>query len=132
MVNAAYCGYLLFRNRSWSNFGVKEPWRNCLLSLGMGGMWMGGVAVYGAAVSQLGSLGPSVGWALIQSMAIMAGSLVGLLTGEWQDAGVRFRVRMAAGLVVLFAGMALVSAAAFVRVMVALSGPENTRYPGGL
>lgn len=87
---------------------------NCLLSLGMGGMWMGGVAGYGAAVSQLGSLGPSVGWALIQSTAIMAGSLMGLITGEWQDAGVRFRVRMAAGLAVSFAGMALVTTAAFV------------------
>lgn len=37
VANAAYCGYLPFRNGSWSKFVVKEPWRNCLLSLGMGG-----------------------------------------------------------------------------------------------
>ena len=113
VVNAAYCGYLLFKRGSWSNFAAKAPWRNSMLSFGMGGMWMGGVAVYGSAVSQLGSLGPSVGWALIQSTAIMAGSLMGLITGEWHGTGGRFRLLMAAGLAVLFAGMALVSASAF-------------------
>lgn len=61
---------------------------------------MGGVAAYGASVSQFGSLGLSVGWAPIRSTAIMAGSLMGPITGEWQDAGVQFGVRLAG----LFAG----------------------------
>ena len=114
VTNAVYCGYLLIRNGSWRSFAQREPWRNCMLTLVMGGMWMGGVAVYGAAVSHLGHLGPSVGWALIQSTAVMAGSVVGLITGEWRDAGVGFCARMLSGLAVLLAGMGLVSASAFV------------------
>jgi L-rhamnose-H+ transport protein len=75
---------------------------------------MGGVVIYGMAVSKLGRLGPSVGWALIQSMAIIAGNLLGLLTGEWRNAGPRFRPRMVSGLAVLFAGIAMVAASALV------------------
>jgi L-rhamnose-H+ transport protein len=113
IVNAAYCGYLLVCNRSWSSFGAKEPLRNGLLSVVMGGMWMGGVVIYGVAVTELGSRGPSIGWALIQSTAILAGNLMGLMANEWKDAGTRFRSRMTVGLALLFAGIALVSAAAF-------------------
>jgi len=114
VVNGAYCGYLLVRNRSWSLFSWKHSARNWPLSIIMGGTWMGGVAIYGMAVSKLGRLGPSVGWALIQSMAIMTGNLLGLFCGEWKSAGPRFRPRMVSGLVVLFAGIAIVAASALV------------------
>lgn len=114
VVNAAYCGYLLARKRSWPLFSWRHSVRNWPLSIVMGGTWMGGVVIYGMAVSKLGRLGPSVGWALIQSMAIMTGNMLGLLSGEWRNAGPRFRPRMVSGLAVLFAGIAMVAASALV------------------
>jgi L-rhamnose-H+ transport protein len=81
IVNSAYCGYLLVRNRNWRLFTEQHPVHNGLLSIVMGGTWMGGVAIYGMAVSKLGRFGPSIGWALIQSTAIMAGNAWGLATG---------------------------------------------------
>jgi L-rhamnose-H+ transport protein len=114
IVNAGYCGYLLTRNRTWSLFTAPHSVHNWSLSIIMGGTWMGGVALYGMAVSKLGRLGPSIGWALIQTTAIMAGNLLGLLTGEWRNSGHRFRAGMASGLAVLFGGITVVAASALV------------------
>jgi L-rhamnose-H+ transport protein len=77
-------------------------------------MWMGGVALYGMAVNKLGHLGPSIGWALIQATAILAGNLMGLLSGEWKDSGQQFRTRMLSGLAALCCGIGIVATSAFV------------------
>ena len=114
VINAGYCGYLLSKKRGWALYTSEQSGRNWPLSVIMGGTWMAGVVIYGMAVSKLGRFGPSIGWALIQSTAILAGNVVGLATGEWKNAGDRFRVRMTSGLAVLFAGLATVAASALV------------------
>jgi len=75
---------------------------------------MGGVAIQGMAVSKLGRFGPSIGWALIQSTAIMAGTAKGLITGEGRNASNQFRRRMITGLLTLFGGIGTVALSALV------------------
>lgn len=112
LVTLAYCAFLLSRNATWGRFiapGVAGPsHRGAFL---MGAMSFGGVALYGTAVSQLGELGPSIGWPIIQSMAVASGSFWGMATGEWKGAtGAPLRT-MILGLGLLFAGIALVGRA---------------------
>jgi len=74
----------------------------------MGAMWYGGVAVYGMAVMNLGHLGASIGWPVIQSTAVLSGNVVGLATGEWKGATGKPLQLMFVGLLLLVAGIAII------------------------
>ena len=65
----------------------KNPAVNWLLTFLMGLMWFGGVVLFGMAVTKLGRFGPSIGWPVIQSMAVTSGNFWGLVTGEWKGVG---------------------------------------------
>ncbi|HXE14544.1 MAG TPA: L-rhamnose/proton symporter RhaT [Bryobacteraceae bacterium] len=106
--NLAYCAYLLTKGSGWTLFrptGARIDW---FLAFAMGLMWLGGVAIYGMSVQRLGSLGASIGWALIQSTAIIAGNVSGFVTGEWKGTSVKAKQTMAWGLLVLIAGIVVV------------------------
>ncbi len=108
MPNVAYCAYLLTKNSGWRLFNPSRSKRDWLLALGMGLMWSGGVAVYGMSVQRLGSLGASIGWALIQSTAILAGNVSGFLAGEWNGTSFAAKRAMGLGLIVLIVGIVVV------------------------
>jgi L-rhamnose-H+ transport protein len=86
LANIAYTLLLLFKNKSWSNFGTAGSARNLLLAAVMGILWMAGVSIYGTGAASLGKLGAAVGWPLFMSMVIISGNIWGLVTGEWRDA----------------------------------------------
>ena len=107
-VTLLYCIYLFRRNGSTGLFfaeGSKSYW---LYACIMGLIWFTGVALYGMAVTQLGSFGPSIGWPIIQSMAVASGNFWGILTGEWKGSGRQPLLIMISGLVMLFIGIAFV------------------------
>jgi L-rhamnose-H+ transport protein len=49
-------------------------------------LWYGGVLLYGMATTQLGQLGPSVGFGLYIGMTVLFGNFNGWLIGEWKGA----------------------------------------------
>lgn len=106
--NFAYCSYLLTRNSAWKLFLPEKSRVDWFLAFAMGLMWLSGVAIYGMAVQQLGRFGASVGWALIQSTAIIAGNVSGFATGEWKGAAAKAKRPILAGLVVLILGIVVV------------------------
>ncbi len=108
LANFGFCAYLLTKNSTWSLFNPQGSKLEWMLAIAMGVMWMGGVAIYGMSVEQLGRLGASIGWALIQSTAIVSGNLCGLATGEWQGAGSPALRAMGLGLALLLAGICVV------------------------
>jgi L-rhamnose-H+ transport protein len=59
----------------------------------------------------MGSIGAVIGWPLFMAMLIIASTVTGLITGEWQETKVRTRQWMGAGLVVLIAASALLGIA---------------------
>jgi L-rhamnose-H+ transport protein len=82
VVNLLYSMYLLFKNKSWRNFGKKfSEIRNPALA---GVMWMGAIALYSSATTYLGVLGISIGFALFTITMILSGQLAGVVTGEWR------------------------------------------------
>ncbi|HXR74341.1 MAG TPA: L-rhamnose/proton symporter RhaT [Bryobacteraceae bacterium] len=106
--NVAYCSYLLTRNSGWKLFTPRKSQLDWFLAFAMGLMWLSGVAIYGMSVQRLGKLGASIGWALIQSTAIIAGNISGVVTGEWRGTTAKAKATMAWGLFVLILGIAVV------------------------
>lgn len=108
VITLAYCMYLFSKNKSKNIYFSKLAGINWALTLAMGLMWFSGVTLYGMAVSNLGEFGASIGWPIIQSMAVASGNIWGIVTGEWKGSGKRPLKVMLSGLGFLFAGMALV------------------------
>jgi len=108
LVAIAYCSYLMARNRNAWSYLAPGTRLNWLLALVMAALWYGGVMLYGNAVTRLGEFGASVGWAVLQSMTVATGAVLGFLTGEWKSAGRGVIFKLAAGLICLIAGIMIV------------------------
>lgn len=82
-----YCAYLWRKNRSFHLFRVPGSEINWLYGFVMAALWMGSTAIYGVAMSRIGTMGPVLGWPLFMSVIILVSSGWGFLTGEWKGAG---------------------------------------------
>lgn len=109
IITLAYCIYLFKKQRSFSLFRTGQSTNiNWVYTFIMAVMWFGGLAIYGMSVSKLGKLGASIGWPVIQSMAVISGNVIGILTGEWKDTGRSPLIIMIIGLFFLFIGIGIV------------------------
>ena len=111
LVAIAYCVYLMVRKRNARDYLAPGTGVNWLYAFLMAFLWYGGVMVYGIAVTKLGELGASVGWAVLQSMTVATGAVLGFLTGEWKGAGRRTVALLLVGLATLVFGIVIVVAA---------------------
>jgi L-rhamnose-H+ transport protein len=103
MVNLVYCGYLLGKNRTWSNFRQPKSAPLYALAILMGLMWGCGIFAYGSAAPKLGKLGPAIGWPLSLVVSLVTANCVGFLTGEWKLSSPAARCWMLVGLLILVA-----------------------------
>ena len=108
LTTIAYCAYLKFANRSWKLYAAQGAGINWTFTFLMGLMWFAGVVLFGVAVTKLGPLGPSIGWSIIQAMAVVSGNFWGLATGEWKGAGRTALGLMTIGLALLLVGIAVI------------------------
>ena len=107
--NLAYCFYLLSKKKTWPLF--LGPWLpDAGFAVLMAVLWMGALAIYGAASVCLGALGTSVGWGLIQILSIMTANIGGLLAGEWTSAPISAHRTLYAGLALLTVATVLLAA----------------------
>jgi L-rhamnose-H+ transport protein len=83
--NVAYSVYLLHKNRTCVLFKHRCP--DATLAIVMGFLWMGSLALYGMSAARLGDLGTSVGWGIVQALALITATILGGLTREWNVAG---------------------------------------------
>jgi L-rhamnose-H+ transport protein len=98
IANLAYCGYLLRKHGTWTNFRQPQAAPLYALVLVMGLLWGGSVFVYGAASPLLGKLGPAIGWPLSMVVSLATGNGCGFLTGEWKVSSSAARLWMAGGI----------------------------------
>jgi L-rhamnose-H+ transport protein len=109
VITFIYCFYLFRKNNTWILFkkgGTNKYW---IFTSSMGVMWFAGIALYGTAVINLGNLGASIGWPIIQSMAILSGNVVGIFSGEWKGSGKKPMSTMFLGLILLVIGISVIS-----------------------
>jgi len=107
IANLAYCGYLLRKNRTWTNFRQPKAAPLYALAILMGLLWGGGIFAYGAAAPKLGKLGPAIGWPLSLVVSLTTANCVGFLTGEWKHCSLTARRWMVGGLVILLVAIGI-------------------------
>jgi L-rhamnose-H+ transport protein len=106
--NLAYCSYLISKNREWRLFiSVKKWYWPAIASTGI--MWFLCMMFFGMAAAKLGKLGPSIGFAAFQTLAIVTGNVVGLMTGEWKGATRFTKALNVSGILILVAGVIIIS-----------------------
>jgi len=108
--NAAYCIYLLNKNRTWGVFREKSAGAGYALGAAlMGILWYSGLVVYGMGTDALGSLGKIVGWPEFMSIDIVAGILWGFFAGEWKGASRAALGYCLTGIAILFLAIGVIS-----------------------
>ncbi len=110
--NIVYCVYLMKRNRTSSLLVEAGGPRGWISGLIMGLLWGGSIFLYGAAVPRLGDIGPSIGWPLSLAAGLVVANGMGLLLGEWRNAGRDAVNRMRWGLATLLVAIVLCSLSA--------------------
>jgi len=98
--SASYCVWLMKKNRTGGLLTLQGTRHYWALATLMGFMWIAGFVVYAPGARLLGSLGTSVGWAVMMSTMVITANVLGFITGEWKGAS-----RKALGLAV--AGVAM-------------------------
>jgi L-rhamnose-H+ transport protein len=105
-----YCAYTLFKNRTWGSFAKPGIGRVLAVALVMALLHDGAILLFCVGASKLGPLGVAVGYAVFMSFAIIVGNINGFLTGEWTGASRRSVGWIAAGILVLVAGVSVLTA----------------------
>jgi L-rhamnose-H+ transport protein len=106
-INLGYAMWLLNKNKTWALYQQKDNRVYYLYTLIMG-VWTVGVALFGVAAANMGDLGSSIGWAIINSASIFWANILGILTGEWKGTAGKTLTTMIVGLAVLLAGICTV------------------------
>ena len=108
IINLLECIRLFGKNQSWKTYRHRTTGGLIMASLA-GVLWYLSIMFYGMGGSFMGVLGASVGWATMQSTAIIAGNVAGLASGEWKGA-TRYAIRMMViGLVCLIGGVVVIA-----------------------
>lgn len=108
IVNLIYCSYIIQKNKEWNLFATKKRWYWVAIA-SSGFVWFFCMMFFGLAVTKLGKLGPSIGWASFQTIAIITGNLVGLSTGEWKNSGSRPLLINSFGIILLVVGIVVIA-----------------------
>jgi len=109
IVNAGYCAYLALRNKTFANFCRRGAGFNWFVALLMGLVWAGGIVAYGYGATRLGGLGAILGFPIMVICAILAGNVLGFLTGEWKGTSPKTKRVMASGVFFLFLATAVIA-----------------------
>lgn len=108
----AYCFYLWRKNGSFRLFALPGTGVYWLLGAIMGILWMGSLALYGAASTRMATMGPVLGWPLFMSVIVISSNVWGFATGEWRGARRKTIALMLAGIGFLIMGFTTVASAA--------------------
>lgn len=99
VVNIAYPAYLISRKNSWNRL-FANPF-DLFISLLFGLQFIAAVVLLGQGMVQLGALGASVGFGIMQSIQILGNQAVGFMSGEWKGVNGNPRALMVLSIVVL-------------------------------
>jgi L-rhamnose-H+ transport protein len=106
LCNAGYSLYLLRRNATAALYRNGATARCFSLAVLMGLLWMAGFAFYGMGARRIGSLGTSLGWAMLMATIVLVANGLGLATGEWVGSPSRSKRQLGAGVLMLVCAIA--------------------------
>lgn len=108
--NFAYPAFLIQRRETWGIL-VKpqkriELWVRSLL---MGVLWSAAIFIYGYGAWIMGQGGTTYGWAMISGAGILGSLLLGALTGEWRNSGLKPKILMFLSVAVMVLSFVILS-----------------------
>lgn len=106
------CGYCVFKfskNKTWGTLTGNGIGKVLIIALIMACLHDGAILLFGVGAHKLGELGPSLGYAVFMSFAIMVGNINGFLTGEWKGASKQSVKWIVGGIVVLMLGVSVLA-----------------------
>ena len=106
--NAAYCVWLMRKNKTGRLLllqGTRHYWALAAL---MGFLWLGGFSLYAPGTQRLGTVGISVGWAIMMSTMVITANILGFITGEWKGASRKAYSLAVAGVAILILAIGVV------------------------
>jgi len=106
--NCLYAAWLLFKNKTFQRYSQNLAYWPIILLMGV--MYTGSVLMWGmsSSHSMLGTLGPSVGWALFIGGLVVSSNVGGFATGEWKGAGSQALRWMVSGITLMVLAAALI------------------------
>lgn len=107
IMNAGYAIFLLFKNKSWSNFKVpnsKKAFRWAILA---SVFWFGALGVYGQGAALIGPIGGVIGWPMLLGLSLIVSNFWAYRAGEWNGAKKPFNLLLVGLAVLIFASIIL-------------------------
>ena len=111
LANASYCGWLMSRRDGWRPLVAVSPASNLSRGFLMGLLWMAGLLLYGYGSRMLGSLGLILGWPVMMGCTVLTANAWGVATGEWVGASRAAKRWVTGGVILLVAGVLIISMA---------------------
>lgn len=109
LMNAGYAVFLLFRNKTWTDFKFKKPGigMSFVWAIITGFLWFLPLGLSGIVSVSIGELGNVITWPVMLSLSLIFGNIWGYLTGEWKNTKHSFMLMILASLVLIVACMIL-------------------------
>lgn len=107
LMNAGYALFLLFKNKSWSNFMVGGSIKAYRWAVIAGLCWFGALGIYGQGAALLGEIGPVIGWPILLGLSLVVSNIWAYRAGEWKNAEKPFRILLLGLLVLILASVFL-------------------------
>ncbi|WP_020533155.1 L-rhamnose/proton symporter RhaT [Flexithrix dorotheae] len=106
-MNAIYAIFLLFRNKSWSEFKTANAKKSFLWAIIAGLFWFAALGIYGQGSALMGEMGPIIGWPILLGLSLIISNFWGYRSGEWKDAKKPFQLLLMGLAVLIFASAIL-------------------------
>jgi len=87
--NAIYCASLWKKNHTLKQFTESAAIRYSVMAMGMAGLWMLGMLLYGWAMPWMGSFGPVLGWPVMLASTNLGAAVVEYFYGDWKGQPLR-------------------------------------------
>ncbi|MQY77707.1 MAG: rhamnose/proton symporter RhaT [Bacteroidetes bacterium] len=107
LMNAGYAVILLFKNKSWSSFGVSQSGKAYLWAIVAGLCWFAALGIYGQGSALLGEIGPVIGWPILLGLSLIISNIWAYGSGEWKGAVKPFRIMLLGIAVLIIASIIL-------------------------
>ena len=108
--------YKLSKNNTWKKFTGKGALIALVMILLMAIFHDAALVLYGLAAYHLGELGTSVGFAILETGAIMIANINGILTKEWKGASKKSIVILVISLTILIIGVLIIAKGNYIKI----------------
>ena len=108
--------FKLSKNNTWKNYTGKGALTALILVVLMAIFHDAALVIYGLAAYHLGELGTSVGFAILETGAIMIANINGIITKEWKGASKKSITVLVISLAILIIGVLIIAKGNYIKI----------------